>query len=338
MRDPQARLPPATKTSPTARHVNRRACSSPPPPARRAAKRLADRAAIASGALGVRAHRRLAARLVERRVRRRDDRRAARHRLDDRHAEPLEPRRVDDGRRAAVEARELVVGDAAEPDHARHVEPRLRAPSGAADDREREVAAEEAERVDERAEVLARLERRHRQQVRQPEVGTSPSAVNTASTPGMRDADPLRRDPEQLRRLPAGVRGVDEDDVAALRRLVLRAVHRARPPRRPLREAHRHEVVQHRRADAGALRRRHPLLEVEGVERAEQPLGRRPAEPGSTRCASRARTAAARPQLDVDAVERARDLAPPARARRREGDDLVPPCRRLDQPASEPRM
>ena len=84
-----------------------------------AGERVADRGGDRLGALGVGADGRVAAGLVHRRVRRRDDRRARGHRLRDRHPEPLEPRRVDDRRRAAVEPRELLVGDAPEPDDAR---------------------------------------------------------------------------------------------------------------------------------------------------------------------------------------------------------------------------
>ena len=87
-----------------------------------AVERLADRSRHRLGALGVAAHRRGARGLVERGVGRGDDRRAARHRLGDRHPEALEARRVDDGRGAAVEPRELLVGDASEPHDPRPVE------------------------------------------------------------------------------------------------------------------------------------------------------------------------------------------------------------------------
>src|SRR2546428_782437 len=56
----------------------------------------------------------VAAGLVERRVRGDDARRPARHRLQHRHAEALEARRVDEDVRAAIEPRELLVGDEAE--------------------------------------------------------------------------------------------------------------------------------------------------------------------------------------------------------------------------------
>mgnify|MGYP003341463473 CR=1 FL=1 len=59
--------------------------------------------------------------------------------LDDRHAEPLEPGRVDDGGGAAVEARELTVPDATERQDTRPVELGLSAPVPPTDDREREI-------------------------------------------------------------------------------------------------------------------------------------------------------------------------------------------------------
>ena len=124
------------------------------------------------GALGVGANRSVAAGFVERGMRRGDDRRARRHRLGDRHPEALEPRGVDDRGGAPVEARELGVGDAAEPDDARPVELRLLAPARSADDGEREPGVgKERVRLDQRAEVLARLERGHRQQVGLTEIG-----------------------------------------------------------------------------------------------------------------------------------------------------------------------
>ena len=67
-------------------------------------------------------------------MRRGDDGRPAGHRLDDRHPEALEPRWVDDRRRAAVEARELRVTDAPEGEDAGAVELRLLAPARPADD------------------------------------------------------------------------------------------------------------------------------------------------------------------------------------------------------------
>ena len=101
--------------SPQRRQVNCAACAIP-------AARSSSRRSIASliacgdrvGVVGVDADRGVAAGLVHRRVRRRDDRDAARHRLHDRHPEPLEPRRVDERSGAAHQLRHLAVCDEAE--------------------------------------------------------------------------------------------------------------------------------------------------------------------------------------------------------------------------------
>src|SRR6186997_2383264 len=63
------------------------------------------------GALGIEADRCVAGGFVQRRMRRGGDRRPARHCLDDRDAESLEERRVDECARAAVESRKLGVRD-----------------------------------------------------------------------------------------------------------------------------------------------------------------------------------------------------------------------------------
>ena len=130
-----------------------------------------------------------------------DDGRTAGHRLGDRHPEALEPRRVDDRGGAAVERGELVVGDAAEPHDAGPVELGLLAPARPADDDELELGVgEERERLDERAEVLARLERRDRQQVRGLAPRRGPVGVVLGRDPGVRDDDPLAREAERRRR------------------------------------------------------------------------------------------------------------------------------------------
>jgi len=69
------------------------------------------------------------ARLVERRMRRRNDRHAARHRLHDRDPEPLEPRRVGHDGGPAVQPCELLVRDEPEPSDPGTVEQRLLAPA-----------------------------------------------------------------------------------------------------------------------------------------------------------------------------------------------------------------
>ena len=134
-------------------------------------------------------------------MRRRDDRSTAGHRLGDRHPEALEARRVDDGRCAAVEACELLVGDTAEPHDPAPVELGLVAPPRSACDREHELEiGEKLERLDERLEVLARLERRNREQVREPEIGRLPVEGELGTDPWMRDERPLPREAESAPR------------------------------------------------------------------------------------------------------------------------------------------
>jgi hypothetical protein len=103
-------------------------------------------------------------------VRRRHDGHPAGHRLDDRHPEALEERRVDDDARTPIEPREIRRRRVAEADDARHVERRRASPPGGTCDGKGELAAEEPVRVDEGREVLARLERRDRQHVRTAEI------------------------------------------------------------------------------------------------------------------------------------------------------------------------
>ena len=154
-------------------HEKRAACAQPREvSSSRRSMAISIAAAIAAGSLGIGAHGRVAARLVHRLVRRADDRRAAGHGLDHRQPEPLEPRGVREHRGAAVEPRQLVVVHVAEPDDARPVERRLLAPSLRADDRQQQVAAtEQRMRLDERREILARLERGHREDVVAAELG-----------------------------------------------------------------------------------------------------------------------------------------------------------------------
>jgi hypothetical protein len=67
-------------------------------------------------------------RLVQRGMRGDDAGHSARHRLDDRDAEPLEARRIDERRRAAIELREPLVLDVAEV--GRREEPQVRVEQG----------------------------------------------------------------------------------------------------------------------------------------------------------------------------------------------------------------
>ena len=269
--------------SPSGTSASRRACAS----------RIA--AAIAAGSSGSARTAAVAARFVHRLVRRRDDRHAAGHRLRDRHPEALEARRVDGDGRPAVEPCELLVGDEPEPDDVRPAQLGLVAPAGAAGDREQEVAVEQPVGLDERGQVLARLERGDGEHVRPAEVGALPVGAERLLHAGIRDLDPLRRDAEPLDDVAARVLRVDEDEVTGAGRVrVLGAVHRACLLRHPLGVPDRHEVVHGRRADATGLGRIHPVGVVEDVERAQEALERRACRAGSTRRASAARRAAAR--------------------------------------------
>ena len=117
---------PASTASPHARQVKREACSTPVP--RGSVERLLERIGEVLRVVRIGAQGDVAARLVQRRMRRDHRGNAARQRLDDRDPEALEARRVGEGRRAAVEPRELVVGDEAEQAHALGGQ-RLAAPS-----------------------------------------------------------------------------------------------------------------------------------------------------------------------------------------------------------------
>ena len=266
-------------------------------------------------------------------MRRGHRRRPARHRLDDRHPEALEAGRIDGDGRAAVEPRELLVGDEAEPDDVRSPQLRLVTPAAAARDREQGVVAEQAMRGDERLQVLARLERRHGEHVRPAEVGTLPVRPEDLLHARICDLHPLRPDTEPLDDVASGVLGVDEDEIGRARRVrVLGPVHRGRLRRHPLGEAQRHEVVDGRGADAAGLRRVHPVGVVEDVEVAEDALERGAAEPAPGIAPALRERQRHEAELDVEPVERTRNRPAAGRARRRERDDLVRPGRRLDEP------
>ena len=254
----------------------------------------------------------------------------------DRHPEALEARRVDERRRAAVEARELVVGHVAEPDDARPVERRLLAPALAAGDREREaVAASSAMRLDERAEVLARLERRDREHVAAAEVGASRRRlVKTASTPGLRDAHAAPRASRAARDVARGERRVREDDVAACapRSGTSRpCIERVRPcthsgwraarGRGSSSRGSRRAAADTSSPRSGARRTGRGSARRAGLPRRLQPW---PPEVREGEELER--------ELDRDALERLGDRLPPLRARRREGDDLVLAGGRLREP------
>ena len=303
----------------------------------RRVERVADRRGERLRALRVGADGGVAAGLVERRVRRGDDRRAGRHRLGDRHPEALEARRVDDDRGAAVEPREL-----ARRRRGRAGRRRARSSCGcspqpcAADDGERELGVgEQREGLDERAEVLARLERRDGQQrTGAPRSAPLPAGVNSAPIPGCATTIRSRGNAERLGDVVGRERRVGEDDVAGARGVrgtCGACIERVRGGH-PLREVERHEVVDRRRAEPGALRRVHPVGEVEDVERAEPALGRRPAEPRPRRAPAVRAGKRLQAQLERNAGERLRDRArgPAARSARtrRPRRPRAPPPRR----------
>ena len=117
---------------------------------------------------------------------------------------PSMPRRVDVHGRTAVETRQLLVGHVAQPDDAVGRRTVLLAPALAACEDERRLAPEPAPRLDEREEVLARLEGADAQHVR---VDRCRSGRPSGSKPGRaRDAPPRpaprRRPAWRSRRLP----------------------------------------------------------------------------------------------------------------------------------------
>src|SRR5919204_2513721 len=161
-----------------------------------ARQRLVNPGGNALSALRVYPHGCVAGRLVERRMRRHDAGHAARHRLDDRDAEALEPRRVDERGGAAVERSELVVADVAV-------------------DRSELQAVEQRLGRTQRLEVLAPIVGGRREDVRP--FRTTPFRREGAVDTGIRHGDALTGYPERIARVRRGELGVGEDDVAALR-------------------------------------------------------------------------------------------------------------------------
>src|SRR5581483_1982241 len=282
-----------------------------------AAPGFLDRTRERVGIVRVGAERGVAARLVERAVRGRDDGHAARHRLDDRHAEALEARRVDEDLGSPVELREPVVLDVAEAALERDA-----APTRAADGGERN--AEALGRALRCREVLPRLERRDREQVRMAEVGSRARRAEALVDAGVRDVDAGRRHVEELGDLVLRELRGREDGVAGPSRVaVLRVVHPAGAALDPLGVPERDEVVDRRRADAAALGREHPVGEVEDVDGAEEALDGRTREEAPALPPEVREREEAEAQLDRDSLERPRDRAEALRARRSERDELV---------------
>ena len=196
-------------------------------------------------------------------------------------------------------------------------------PPTTASDRTRVV--EQCERVDEGAEILAGLERRHREQVRPVAFRDGPVHTELRTHPRMGDQHPLPREAGRVREVVRGERRVGEDDVhvaAAFR--YLRRVHRAAS--RPVVHSgwwtgtRSWIVVARTPARWGGYIQ---SLKCNALERAEPPLGRRVSDHrprGAPRVRERERH---EPQLDVDPGERLRDDALPGGRGRRERDDVV---------------
>ena len=210
------------------------------------------------------------------------------------------------------------------------------------DDDERQAGVrEQRERLDERAEILARLERRHRQHVRPAEVGDGAVRGERRADARVGDEHPLTRERHRLREVVGGEGRVGEDDVArrAPRSRYLRpcidcvrfVVHSGRCS-----GTRSWIVVARTPARCGGYIQSRV---VERVERAEPPLGGRApgGRPGGApRVREREREER---QLDVDAGERLGNHLAPGGRGRREGDDLVARARAASaSPPSEPRM
>ena len=283
----------------SARQVNCAACSEPSATrsSSRRASGLANRGGDRGGIVGSARTAAGPAGLVHRRVRRGDHRHAARHRLRDRHPEALEAGRVDDDGGAAIEPRRA-------PRRRRTRAGRRSGPSSSvwSPQPEPPATASRTSSPSRRCastsvcQVLARLERGDGEHVRPAEVG---ALARRARTPPSRRG----RRPSSARAATPSRSTTSRPVYAELTktRSQVRAVSAYLAPcivrvfvGHPLGEANRHEVVHRRRPHAAALRRIHPVGEVEDVERAEQALERRLPEPAPGVAPARARTAAAR--------------------------------------------
>ena len=117
---------------------------------------------------------------------------------------------------------------------------------------------------------------------------------------------------------------VDEDEVAPLSFACIDGVHAHGSGVKPLREMQRSEIVDHRCAQPRALRRPHPVAEMENVETAQEALGGWPSDgaPGSP-CRVREGDRDGAP-LSGQSVQRCVQQLPAVNAHGAEGDDLVP--------------
>src|SRR5205807_8411237 len=122
--------------------------------------------------------------------------------------------------------------------------PRLRARAFAADDWDPEAVAGPSVWGERCLEVLARLARRDRQDVRAFEVGALAFGAKSVRIPRLGDADPLALDAQQLVHVGRRVFRVAEKEIRRANRVaVLRTVHSHRSAVRPFRIAQRHEVM-----------------------------------------------------------------------------------------------
>ena len=98
--------------------------------------------------------------------------------------------------------------------------------------------------------------------------GTEPGADT-----GVSDDETFWLDPERRGYVVSRELRVREDDIAALGRIdVLAPMHGDRPLRAPLGMMMRVQIVNRRGAEAGALRRSHPVGVEKCVERTQEPL------------------------------------------------------------------
>ena len=244
-----------------ARHVNRARVLEPARRARRALARLVDPAPDVGRILRIDAHGGVSCGLVQRRMVRADDRRPARHRLDDRHPEPLEARREDEHGRTAVEARQLVVRDVVDDAHAETVEHVEVLPRLARADREHVLA---------RLALALRREARIDAWVRDARLDAE--LLAHVARRELRDREhrrPRASSPRSSGRAAAACAGATTRGSAAAR------------GRTPSPRAH-----------ARALRHVQPVGEVEDVEVADDPLEVRAPHAPTTPRASRRRPAA----------------------------------------------
>ena len=141
------------------------------------------------------------------------------------------------------------------------------------------------------------------------------------------------RYPERLDDVFRGELRVREHDVAPARLVRIRGVHAHGPRMQFLGILQRPEVVDHRCAHPGALRRIHPVRELENVEATDEPLGRRPSEPAPGPARRVRERDGEKPLFRRHAVQRALEQRAAADADRTERDQIALARRGLGDPA-----